>query len=128
MGIKSNDIMITQKIVVFNFPKKLFRFQKFFYFFIEKDKTVSCGMKKLNPLYLRKNHEKHFKKGEKIKKIPCFFYKSRLTEINSFYIILYRKVCTPKGGFRNAENLSAEEAPSEKGAWFQKENGGQKWP
>ena len=60
MGIKSNDIMITQKIVVFNFPKKLFRFQKFFYFFIEKEKTVSCGMKKLNPLYLRKKSRKTF--------------------------------------------------------------------
>ena len=60
MGIKSNDIMITQKIVVFNFPKKLFRFQKFFYFFIEKEKSVSCGMKKLNPLYLRKKSRKTF--------------------------------------------------------------------
>lgn len=27
-----------------------------------------------------------------------------------------------KGGFSNAENVSAEEAPQKKGAWLQKEN------
>ncbi len=35
---------------------------------------------------------------------------------------------TLKGGISDAENLSAEEAPQKKGAWFQKKNVYCQWP
>ena len=49
-----------------------------------------------------------------------------LTGIEILYIIFYRKVCTPKGGSANAENVSTEEASQKKRARLQKENGRQK--
>lgn len=51
-----------------------------------------------------------------------FFKKIRLTERKNFYIILYRKVCAPKGGFLNVKDVSAQKASQKKGAWLQKKN------
>ena len=65
---------------------------------------------------------------QKNKENSYVFLENKVDRKCFFLYNILSQGCTSKGGVPDAEDISAEEAPSEKGAWLQKKDVRQKRP